>query len=64
MEIKLAAAFSRAKAAKQLAHGVEPAIAARVLVCFVEGLRVVGKTAPDRAASQQMVGALLDRFTR
>lgn len=64
MEAKLAAAFSRAKAAKQLAHGVEPAIAARVLVCFVEGLRVVGKTAPDRAASQQMVGALLDRFTR
>jgi TetR/AcrR family transcriptional repressor of nem operon len=64
MEARLADAFSRAKAAGQLAHGVEPASAARILVCFVEGLRVVGKTAPTRAASQATADALLDRFIR
>ena len=35
-----------------------------ILVCFVEGLRVVGKTAPTWITSQTTVDALLDRFTR
>jgi TetR/AcrR family transcriptional repressor of nem operon len=64
MEIKLAAALARAKAAGELADGVEPAGAARLLVCFVEGLRVVGKTGPARSTSQATVDALLDRFIR
>jgi TetR/AcrR family transcriptional repressor of nem operon len=64
MEAKVAGALSRAKAAGELADGVEPASAARILVCFVEGLRVVGKTAPPRATSQATVDALLDRFIR
>lgn len=64
VEAKLAGAFSRAKAAGELAAGVEPASAARILVCFVEGLRVVGKTGPSRAASQAAADALLDRFVR
>jgi TetR/AcrR family transcriptional repressor of nem operon len=64
MEAKLADALSRAKMAGELADGVEPASAARILVCFVEGLRVVGKTAPARITSQATVDALLDRFTR
>lgn len=64
MEAKLAGAFSHAKAAGELAAGVEPASAARVLVCFVEGLRVTGKTGPTRAASQATADALLDRFIR
>jgi TetR/AcrR family transcriptional repressor of nem operon len=38
--------------------------AARILVCFVEGLRVVGKTAPTRSTSQATVDALLSRFIR
>ncbi|MCK1740762.1 TetR/AcrR family transcriptional regulator [Bradyrhizobium sp. 139] len=64
MEAGLADALSRAKAAGRLADGVEPSSAARILVCFVEGLRVVGKTAPTRSASQATVDALLDRFIR
>jgi TetR/AcrR family transcriptional repressor of nem operon len=62
METRLAGALARAKVAGELAAGVEPASAARILVCFVEGLRVVGKTGPARAASQATADALLDRF--
>src|ERR1700692_2765122 len=64
MEARVAAALSRAKAAGELAAGVEPASAARILVCFVEGLRVIGKTGPTRTTSQATVDALLDRFIR
>ena len=64
MEAKVVGALSRAKAAGELAAGVEPASAARILVCFVEGLRVFGKTGPARAASQATADALLDRFVR
>ncbi len=62
MEAKVADVLARAKAEGELSDGVEPASAARILVCFVEGLRVVGKTAPPRARSQAAVDALLDRF--
>jgi TetR/AcrR family transcriptional regulator, transcriptional repressor for nem operon len=64
MEARLADALSRAKVAGKLADGVDPASAAKILVCFVEGLRVVGKTAPARATSQANADALLDRFVR
>jgi TetR/AcrR family transcriptional regulator, transcriptional repressor for nem operon len=64
MERRVADALSRAKAAKRLADGVEPLTAAKILVCFVEGLRVVGKTAPARATSQATADALLDRLVR
>lgn len=64
METRVADALTRAKAAGTLAEGVAPSHAARILVCFVEGLRVVGKTAPSRATSQATVDALLDRFIR
>lgn len=64
MESRVADALSRAKALGKLADGVEPSRAARILVCFVEGLRVVGKTAPARMSSQATADALLDRFIR
>lgn len=64
MEARVANALSRAKAAGQLADGVDPLSAARILVCFVEGMRVVGKTAPTRIISQATVDALLDRFIK
>ncbi len=64
MEARVASALSRAKAAGKLADGVDPLSAARILVCFVEGMRVVGKTAPTRIISQATVDALLDRFIR
>jgi len=41
----------RDRARAPLADGVEPSSAARILGCFVEGLRVVGKTAPTRITS-------------
>ncbi len=64
MEARVAQALSRAKTAGKLADGVEPSSAARILVCFVEGLRVVGKTGPTRITSQAAADALLDRFIR
>jgi TetR/AcrR family transcriptional repressor of nem operon len=64
MESKLAVALSRAQVAGQLADGFDPATAARLLVCFVEGLRVVGKTSPARASSQAAVDLLVDRLIR
>lgn len=64
LEAKAAGAFSRAKLAGELADGVDPTSAARILVCFVEGLRVTGKTGPTRAASQATADAFLDRFIR
>jgi TetR/AcrR family transcriptional regulator, transcriptional repressor for nem operon len=64
MESKLAVALSRAQATGHLVSGVDSATAARLLVCFVEGLRVVGKTSPARAASQATVDLLLDRLTK
>ncbi len=62
METRVADALSRAKTAGKLADGVEPSGAARILVCFVEGLRVIGKTAPSRMTSQATADALLNRF--
>jgi len=64
MEARVAGALSRAKAAGKLADSVEPSSAARIIICFVEGMRVVGKTAPTRVISQATVDALLDRFIR
>jgi TetR/AcrR family transcriptional repressor of nem operon len=64
MEARVADALSRAKAAGKLADGVEPADAARILVCFVEGLRVLSKTTPAGTITHAAADALLDRFTR
>ena len=64
METRVAQALARAKAAGELADGVEPASAARLMVCFVEGLRVTGKTGPARSRSQATADALLDRFIK
>jgi TetR/AcrR family transcriptional repressor of nem operon len=64
MEARVADALSRAKAAGKLADGVEPSSAARILVCFVEGLRVVGKTGTTPITSQATADALLGRFVK
>ncbi len=64
METRLAAALVRARADGELADGVEPTAAARVMICMVEGLRVVGKTGVDRAVSRATIDALYDRFKR
>jgi TetR/AcrR family transcriptional regulator, transcriptional repressor for nem operon len=62
MEARLADTLARAKIAGKLADGVEPASAARILVCFVEGMRVVGKTTTARTTWQATADALLERF--
>lgn len=62
MESKLTGTLARAQAEGRLAVDADPASVARLLLCTVEGMRVVGKTDPDRAAAQAMVTTLLDRF--
>lgn len=64
METRLTEALARARAAGQLADGVEPATAARLLLCLFEGMRVVSKTVPDRTMSQAVVQTLIDRFAK
>jgi TetR/AcrR family transcriptional repressor of nem operon len=64
MQTRLTAALTRAQAAGELADGVDPATAARLLLCLVEGMRVVGKTSPDRATSQAVIATFIDRFTK
>lgn len=64
MESRLAAALERARNEGELADGVDPSSAARVLLCLVEGLRVVGKTGIDRTVWQATVNALIHRFTK
>lgn len=62
METRLAAALGRAKSEGRLADGVDPATAARLLMCLLEGMRVVSKTNSDRSASEAVVKTLLDRL--
>jgi TetR/AcrR family transcriptional repressor of nem operon len=64
MESKLAAALTRARAAGDLADDAEPATIARLLVCLIEGMRVVSKTSAHRSLSHAMVQTLIDRFAR
>ena len=64
METRLTEALARAQAAGELADGVEPATTARVLLCMIEGMRVVSKTDPDRTLLQAAVQTLIDRFAR
>lgn len=64
METRLTTALMRAQAAGELAVGVEPADAAHMLLCLLEGLRVVGKTGSNRAASQAAADTLLDRLVK
>ena len=64
METRLTTALMRARTAGELAAGVEPANAAHLLLCLLEGLRVVSKTHPNRAASQAAADTLLDRLVK
>jgi len=64
METRLAAALVRARAEGDLVEGVDPATVARLLVCLVEGMRVVSKTSADRPLSQAVVQTVIDRFAK
>jgi TetR/AcrR family transcriptional regulator, transcriptional repressor for nem operon len=62
MERQVTDALTRAKSAGKLADGIDPANAARILVCFVEGLRVISKTASPGDITRAAADALLDRL--
>lgn len=64
METCLTAALKRAQAEGDLVDGVEPATVARLLLCLLEGMRVVSKTSSDRNVSQAVVQTLIDRFAK
>lgn len=64
METRLTATLARAKAAGELADDIDPANAAHMLLCLVEGMRVVGKGDPGRAMSKAMVETIVGRFAR
>jgi TetR/AcrR family transcriptional repressor of nem operon len=64
METRLTAALGRAKSGGRLADGIEPASAARLLMCLLEGMRVVSKTNSDRRTSEAVVQTLLDLFAK
>lgn len=64
METRLAAALARARAEGELVDDVEPATVARLLLCLLEGMRVVSKTSSDRSVSQAVVQTLIDRFAK
>ena len=63
-EQKLTATFQRAREKSELADGVEPAAAARVLLSMIEGLRVLGKAGIDERAWLGTVNALIGRFQK
>ena len=63
LEARLTARLLRAQANGELAEGIEPASAAHLLVCVVEGMRVVGKTSPSRATTLAMIEILLRQLT-
>lgn len=64
METRFAAALTRARVEGNLVEGVDPATVARLLVCLVEGMRVVSKTSADRSLSQAVVQTVIDRFAK
>lgn len=64
MEARLAAALSRAQAEGDLIDGVEPATVAYLLLCVLEGMRVVGKTSSEPRAAQAGVRTLIDRISK
>lgn len=63
-EQRLTATLVRAQAQRQLADGVEPADAARILLSLMEGLRVLGKAGIDEKAWLGTVDALVARLGR
>lgn len=64
MEAHVAAALARAQLAGELAEGIEPAVAARIVLCLLEGVRVVGKANPGPAVSHAAVQLLIDRLVK
>lgn len=64
VETRLTQVLVRAQSSGELAEGIAPATAARLLLCVFEGIRVVGKTGPSRATSQATVDALIALFAK
>jgi TetR/AcrR family transcriptional repressor of nem operon len=63
MEARLAAALVRAQDEGDVAADVDPGALAHMLVCLLEGLRVVRKVDSEGDRSGAAIKALIDRFT-
>lgn len=61
---KLTETLVRAAKANELADGVNPSDAARILLSVMEGLRVIGKAGIDEKAWLVTVETLIDRFQK
>lgn len=64
MEARLTAALMRARDEGDLADGVEPSAMAHLLLCLVEGMRVLGKTGQEAVKSAASVQALIERLAK
>jgi TetR/AcrR family transcriptional repressor of nem operon len=62
MEARLTATLARAQTEGDLAADVDPIVLAHMLVCLVEGLRVVRKVDSDQDRSGAAIKALIDHF--
>jgi TetR/AcrR family transcriptional repressor of nem operon len=62
-ETRVSGALARAKSDGHLREDLDPAILARLLLCQVEGMRVVGKVGQDKSA-QATVRFLIDSFVK
>ena len=63
MEERLGETLTRAKTAGELADGVDPAIAARLIMFAIEGRCVVEKTNADQEKTEKMFQALIDQIS-
>jgi len=64
MEARMTAALARARVEGELAEGIEPASAAHLLLCLLEGLRVLGKTGQERSKSAASVLTFVERLAK
>lgn len=64
MEAWFSETLTRAKIAGDLANDVDPSIAARLMMCAIEGRCVVDKTNSDRGKSKKMFQALIHQISR
>jgi len=60
IEAAFLAPLERARARGELPPGAEPLALARFITAGIQGLRLVGKVNPDRAALEQVAAVMLN----
>jgi hypothetical protein len=64
VDTKLTAAVIRAQAERDFTDGVAFPVVARLLLCLIEAMRVIGTTGSARDAAQAAITALIDRLVK